>query len=450
MEQLVTFKPFVKRSVRIENPSKLEGQDTYLDVPCSANHFVRKRFRNDWTLRTIAEYRSSKCCYFVTLTFNEFWLPHFIDGRPCFCTTFVTNFFKRFRQYLWRKYFKYQGYSSAKESPIKEGFRYFLCSEYGKTTKRPHHHALFFFDVEIPHNIVAAAVADTWYYGFTDVEVPKQEKVISYVTKYVCKDMFSMPLDASSRDDAYNEDRDIFIPNYFIKNPDYKLGDNLPSDDKLNVGKIVKLHYTLFNFHRQSLGFGKGLDVLLTPEILKKGVYETTLLGQPYFFAIPKYYLDRFLTYKEYYLMPDGSKHSITHRNELGIEIQKIRKVQFAENMIETAQSILSEIELNSDSVYFKLGLDIDPDLLSLEYHYNRGIKVRDSAHDEFVFFISDVRYRPLDTLSPDGQAIRTKYDRFIDYIQQILYELSKLRQRADEREEFKNLLKKSMYGRSY
>ena len=129
--------------VHIKNPV-LEFdmiKDKYmLDVPCGHCEECKKRKRTDWFVRTYYHFKyvHEQCagfCLYVTLTYDNVHLPHITlsDGTivPCFSSLDIQRFFKRLRINLSRHH------------NITD-ISYFLSSEYGGTTHRPHYHFLLF------------------------------------------------------------------------------------------------------------------------------------------------------------------------------------------------------------------------------------------------------------------------------------------------------------------
>ena len=106
--------------IRIRDPG---NQSRFIDVPCSRCFACLQRKRSEWLLRLEHEHRDSTRSLFLTLTYDEENLPYF-GNAPCFRKKDLQDFFKRLRH--------------------KCKFRYYVVSEYGSKTKRPHYHALFF------------------------------------------------------------------------------------------------------------------------------------------------------------------------------------------------------------------------------------------------------------------------------------------------------------------
>ena len=87
---------------------------------------------------------------FLTFTYNNSHLPHVTyQGQSCAC------FSRKDTLQLLRALRRYYG---------KKGlsFKYFLVSEYGKNTRRPHYHVLFFLPSAINHRAFAEKAREYW------------------------------------------------------------------------------------------------------------------------------------------------------------------------------------------------------------------------------------------------------------------------------------------------
>ena len=428
MSDLITFKPFVPRTTTIINPTELPHKPLKLDVPVTSNHQNRKRFISDWELRTWYEFKNAKSSFFVTLTYDDMHVPKMSDGRLAFSPDNVCRFFKRFRDYLTRKL----------DYP-KSSFRYFLCSEYGKNTHRPHHHALFFFDEYVFPTIIETFVRKAWSYGFICCEVPDSNRVLTYVSKYVAKDMFSMDISQSKDDEEITEKKRIY---------------DFPEH------KYVDITVTRYNFHRQSMGYGAKLLDDITEEELNAGV-KYVFMGGPIArpFAIPKYVSDKLLRYREWKVDRYGNKVSRTFDTDLGKRVH-----------VERVKRRVDDIELeciklrNQRYVYLDLfGIDIDPDIVSIEFAYSRNFHhSKESPKEDFFDYLLNKRYRAIDfrdniplekkekRQTPMWNAQYAGYEQLLIYLTDIEYILDCHSQRKDEINEFNNLIKKRRYGRSY
>ena len=171
--------------LRIPYPGKLYGLKGrfYLDVPCGHCFECLNSKRNDAIVKIYNELLECSSAYFVTLTYRQETVPEvheIASGEVLFtlCYRDVQNWFKRSRRNC-----QYYGIST-------EGFRYFVCGEYGSKTLRPHYHVLLF---NLSDSALNRFLAD-WQvnYGFVnskkcDLSTQSAVKLSQYVSKYLTK-----------------------------------------------------------------------------------------------------------------------------------------------------------------------------------------------------------------------------------------------------------------------
>lgn len=157
-----------------------------IQVPCGKCFECLKTKQNDYMVRIYEEMMQvSKSC-FLTLTYSNDTVPYLVRDGKKFLTVWkqdVKDWIKRFRTNYERK------------TGVK-GIRYFLCSEYGPKTHRPHYHAIFFglscSDMEIALNDWRSrfgfVMAKDVNYNCRDMET-----VARYVSKYASKGVFEDP-----------------------------------------------------------------------------------------------------------------------------------------------------------------------------------------------------------------------------------------------------------------
>lgn len=174
-------------TIRYTNIHTLATRFKSIQVPCGKCMECKKRYQNDWMLRINEEIKAAGYkAVFVTLTYNENSVPIVVDKETgiCYrsvCKRHVQNLIKRFRSRFKRKF--------GKDAPL----RYFLTSEYGPRTCRPHYHAIFFgLD---RHDLLP--LIDDWRerYGFVTADnvTGKPSAVAKYVAKYCSKGVFECP-----------------------------------------------------------------------------------------------------------------------------------------------------------------------------------------------------------------------------------------------------------------
>ena len=139
---------------------------TYLKVPCGKCIECRKARVNQWFVRLSQELKRSTSAYFVTLTYDDQYLPYTDNLNDTLNYNDIVKFIKRLRK------------KQAKKHTNK--LRYYAVGEYGSTYNRPHYHALI-FNVDKADDIV-----DEWKLGF--VHIGKVEpQSIYYTLKYTLK-----------------------------------------------------------------------------------------------------------------------------------------------------------------------------------------------------------------------------------------------------------------------
>lgn len=154
---------------------------THMYVPCGKCEACLVNRRSQWTFRLKQELRSSESAYFITLTYDDDHIPlkkKKINGVDCILP-YVSKrdcqlFLKRFRKMIY---------------PFK--IRYFLVSEYGPKSDRPHYHMLLFDYPYHLKNKLDEFLEISWSYGFIRVD-PVNDARIHYVTGY-CLDGSSLP-----------------------------------------------------------------------------------------------------------------------------------------------------------------------------------------------------------------------------------------------------------------
>lgn len=188
-----------------------------VSVSCGKCLECRSAYMSDWQTRLAFEldslYKRGGVAIFLTFTFNEENLPHF--DVPIYARTFTdeklwyagTEKQSCFNRDLVLKFLNNLKVNSNKLFG-KGAYKYFLCSEYGKTTQRPHHHGLFLIESGIDPNQFALLCRKLWHYGFMFPKYDENHKIwvdnnnapssilirslvggCKYVAKYVTKDM---------------------------------------------------------------------------------------------------------------------------------------------------------------------------------------------------------------------------------------------------------------------
>lgn len=195
-------------------------------VPCGKCYPCLQKRRNDWIFRIQQEIKVSTSCYFVTLTYEDGSLPRDDNDNPTVSKRDVQLFLKRLRKSI---------------SPYK--IRYFLVSEYGGKTFRPHYHMILF---NYPHDKrdVTNDIKLAWNMGFISVS-PITPQRVAYVTKYCMQNTY-LP--------------DMLKKTFMLCSRRPAIGSNYISD-------------ATKNFHKENL--------------------ETTVRMNGYRHSLPKYYIEK-------------------------------------------------------------------------------------------------------------------------------------------------------------
>ena len=187
-----------------------DNQRYFINVPCGKCIECSDAKRNDLFVRASFEYRSMLkargTAYFVTLTYANNCLPTF-NHRPCFNREDVTNFLRRFRarHFKFCKQFKHNYH----------GIRYFVTSEYGHETHRPHYHMVIFCYHPINEYLIPYLVRSTWHFGIVDVQSLQSNFGIHYVSKYAGKDINYQKGDADISAAIKRYKRTLFVQPWY-------------------------------------------------------------------------------------------------------------------------------------------------------------------------------------------------------------------------------------------
>jgi hypothetical protein len=156
------------------SPLYIETEQGALPVPCGKCLSCRDRYVKDLKVRSLYEFKKTRRALFITLTYNNDNLP----WNNKYKYNDIRLFFKRLRIYLKRK-------------GVEKKFKYLIVSENGtRNTERIHYHAILFGIGIIEKNVwLKKAIEDTWNNGFVDVEQVQTSGAISYITKYISKDL---------------------------------------------------------------------------------------------------------------------------------------------------------------------------------------------------------------------------------------------------------------------
>lgn len=206
----------------------------------------------------------------LTLTYNNACLPYAVNPATserfsCFSRSDIRKFLNLLKVRMFRSNVSY---------------KYFLCCEFGGTTKRPHYHLLGFLHNKDHIKIFLDTIREIWSYGivfpapygnpYTAAVLRSPRNGAAYASKYVCKDLSFWSLPALKRYvDFINKQTDF----------DYisKLKDALPRLYESNgVGEVGLSQFSDF------------------PKLLKNGFFNPLTKK---FTRIPNYLINKYLYY---------------------------------------------------------------------------------------------------------------------------------------------------------
>lgn len=145
----------------------------YLRIPCGQCLGCRIDYSRDWATRMMLEYDYHETSSFITLTYNDLYVPlcDYVDknGEEQKSMTLLKRDMQLFMKRLRKKY------------PDKQ-IRFYGCGEYGPKNQRPHYHLIIFgldfAEDRYVHQI--SALGDAYYRS------PTLEKLWPYGYSYVC------------------------------------------------------------------------------------------------------------------------------------------------------------------------------------------------------------------------------------------------------------------------
>lgn len=178
---------------------KKNGRKLKIFADCGHCPACKEKRKMQWVFRLQEEFKKCDTAYFVTLTYDDFRLPFFqvthelneltkkIEKKVVKCSMDcpnavagvykkdVQNFLKRLRKNVTPK-------------GEKSGIKYFISSEYGPSSLRPHYHAIIF---NLPRYLDAFRVFnETWQNGFVSVSELNDAR-INYTAAYCLNDFIS-------------------------------------------------------------------------------------------------------------------------------------------------------------------------------------------------------------------------------------------------------------------
>lgn len=345
----------------IKLKTKNPNASQYGYVPCGICSECRKRSQNDWKFRLNSEFLTLKNkgwnVAFCTLTYENNNLPTIpkvlfkneeeYKKIACFSKEDVTNWIHGVRQY-----FKYHNNFTNGNN-----IRYFIASEYGSNTHRPHYHAILAWKNDVSYETMHKICTEKWNHGFLfprNVNGDKDmlpfkivgdaSKALNYVSKYACKDI--------DFDDT-------------IK--------------KLNLNKNMKLYKNIQSFHLQSKSLGfEIIKNMSDDEKHKVFVNGISFQGDGETYKIPIYIKNK-IVFDNYYVIKKNGQRLVRRKaseffNKYKYELFK-EKAKFYEKLFnetlnydyftkrgvdeQKAKSFSDSIAYYKDCVNHSFGFDV-------------------------------------------------------------------------------------------
>lgn len=338
----------------------------YSYVPCGHCADCRRKMQNSWKFRMNSEFLYLKQqgwnVAFCTLTYSEDRLPYlpeevFKDPSqyreiPCFSKADVRSWIDAVRHYCKRHYRFVNG----------DNIRYFICSEYGELSHRPHYHALLAWPSRVDYKTMHEICQERWiknglffpqnYLGdaanncLSFEVVGDASKVLAYCSKYVCKDLSFI-----------DETQDID----FYKMKDYEVGDP--------EYVLAKLYKDCCPFHLQSKSLGfepfKDLNDDQKLDLIEHG---KAFQGDGDMFAIPMYIKNRLLYDRYYEIDEEGKRHSLRKASQFFERNKQLlfdRKAEWYQRHLGEAGDAHFFIQNGVDEVFANKLAD------GINHHYN-------------------------------------------------------------------------------
>ena len=179
-------------TIYVNNKYDVQGTRN-VQVPCGKCVECKKKYQNSWYVRFYEESRNHSSFIFFTLTYNNDTVPCNVDVETgeCYNTVYkgdVQKWMKYFRKTLFYKY------------KVNVKLKYFITSEYGPRTRRPHYHGIIW---GVSHSDFQSIALSYWqkHFGFTTSEEfsspqisKRADSSLRYVAKYCSKGVYENPL----------------------------------------------------------------------------------------------------------------------------------------------------------------------------------------------------------------------------------------------------------------
>lgn len=285
---------FIKFNTK--NPDAVQ----YGYIPVTGTASYRRQQQKDWEFRLNAELQILKNqnwnIGFITLTYNDAHLPKLpkilfknqskYSEIPCFSKTDIQNWIHSVRQYCKYHYNFKNG----------QNIRYFIASEYGSNTHRPHYHAILAWPNTLDYETMHELCKEKWEHGWVFPRQPQGDrngtkdilpfkltgdlsKAIAYCAKYACKD----------------------IDFYDIVN-------------KCNINSKHKLFKNCTSFHIQSKSLGfETIKNMSDDEKHKAFIHGISFQGDGNVYKVPVYIKNK-IVYDTYYVYKNNGERLVKRK----------------------------------------------------------------------------------------------------------------------------------------
>lgn len=264
-----TGKPIYEFIKEPEDRTYLEAYENgVIRVPCGKCLGCRLDYSRQWADRMMLELQTAGKAVFVTLTYDNEHIPIYFDGDDPVGYTVYKKDCQDFMKNLRRDYDGKDGHPYAK-------IRFYLTSEYGTITKRPHYHCILFGlglddfplrvfkgmnEFEQPFYDVPELKA-AWPKGFVTVSEVSWA-TCAYVARYTLKKVFEDQVNTNGFEMGVD--------------PEFSLMSRRPG-----IGAdYLNLHDDCLDYQNISVKTGKGAHKLFIPNYYLRKVKENCILPQ--------------------------------------------------------------------------------------------------------------------------------------------------------------------------
>lgn len=308
----------------------------YAYVPCGKCADCRKAKQNEWQFRLFSEFLDLKKkgwnVAFCTLTYDEDSLPVipeccFEDPSQyreiaCFDRQSVREWIDAIRQYC-----KYH-YKFVKGNNI----RYFIASEYGSNTHRPHYHAILAWPNSLSYERMHALAMHYWNKGWLFPRNPAGDgkclsfevvgdasHALAYCSKYACKDI-----------DFVDEVKDLKLYDNVRKYPEN-------SDERA----YAQIYRNCKPFHIQSCSMGlEPIKRMSDEEKREVFVNGMAFVGDGNMYKVPVYIKNKIL-FDNYYVIDEKGNRMVRREasqffDKYGAEIFEEKSKFYQKYVLET------------------------------------------------------------------------------------------------------------------